>query len=68
MCVHTCPLPGSLQSLRLRLKDLVRDMLMGCLREGPRREARPAGWEVEEVGLEPVFRWSFSAFRSSTVD
>lgn len=43
-------------------------MLMGCLREGPRREARPAGWEVEEVGLEPVFRWSFSAFRSSTVD
>ena len=44
--------PGSLQSLRLRLKDLVRDRLIGCFSEGPTREARPEGWEVEEVGPE----------------
>jgi hypothetical protein len=68
-------LPGSLQSFRLRLKDLVRDKLIGCLDEGPRREANPEGWEVEVVGPEPgswrtlpVFKWSFSAFRFSTVD
>lgn len=46
---------------------MVRDMLIGCLSEGPRREARPEGWEVEEVGPEPVFKWSFSTFRFSTV-
>ncbi len=70
-----CLLPGSLQSFRLRLKDLVRDMLIGCLSEGPKREDRPEGWEVEEVGPEPgrwdwlpIFKWSFSAFRVSTVD
>lgn len=68
-------LPGSLQSFRLRLKDLVRDILIGCLSEGPRREESPEGCEVEEVGPEPgrvsvlpVFKWSFSAFRFSTVD
>ena len=70
-----CLLPGSLQSLRLRLKDLVRDKLIGCRDEGPRREANPEGWEVEVVGPEPgsgtalpVFNWSFSAFKFSTVD
>lgn len=46
-------LPGSLQSFRLRLKDLVRDMLIGCLREGPRSEASPKGCDVDEVGPEP---------------
>lgn len=50
-------LPGSLQSFRLRLKDLVRDILIGCLSDGPRREDRPDGWEVEEVGPEEL-RWS----------
>lgn len=30
----------------------MRDMLIGCLREGPRRDARPEGWDVEEVGPE----------------
>lgn len=70
-----CFLLGSLQSFRLRLKDLVKDMLIDCLGEGPRREASPEGWEVEEVGPEtgickglPVFSWSFSALRFSTVD
>lgn len=48
-----CVSPGSLQSLRLRLKDLVRDMLMGCLSEGPSSEARPEGCEVDEVGPMP---------------
>lgn len=47
-------LPESLQSFRLRLKDLVRVMLIGCLREGPRSEARPEGCDVDEVGPEPV--------------
>lgn len=63
-------LPGSLQSFKLRLNDLVRDILMGCLSDGPRREDRPEGWDVEELGPEllPVFRWSFSAFRFSTMD
>ena len=68
-------LPGSLQSLRLRLKDLARDILIGCFSDVPRREDRPDGWEVEEVGPQvlrwswlPVFKWSFSAFRFSTVD
>lgn len=46
-------LPESLQSFRLRLKDLVRDMLIGCLSEGPRREARPEGCDVDKVGPEP---------------
>lgn len=50
-------LPGSLQSFRLRLKDLVRDILIGCLSDGPRREDRPEGWEVEDVGPEAL-RWS----------
>lgn len=53
MKFYVCLLPGSLQSFRLRLKDLVRDILIGCLNEGPRREARPEGWEVEDVGPEP---------------
>lgn len=53
MRFYVCLLPGSLQSFRLRLKDLVRDILIGCLGEGPRREARLEGWEVEEVGPEP---------------
>lgn len=62
-----------MQSFRLRLKDLVRDMLIGCLSDGPRREDRPEGWDVEEVGPEewscvPVFKWSFSVLRFSTVD
>lgn len=66
-------LPGSLQSFRLRLNDLVRDILMGCLSDGPSREDRPEGWDVEELGPEagrlfPVFKWSFSAFRFSTID
>lgn len=66
-------LPGSLQSFKLRLKDLVRDILMGCLSDGPRREDRPEGCDVEELGPEagrlfPVFKWSFSAFRFSTID
>lgn len=52
---------------------MVRDILMGCLSDGPRREDRPEGWDVEELGPEagrlfPVFRWSFSAFRFSTMD
>lgn len=46
---------------------------MGCLSDGPRREDRPEGWDVEELGPEPgrlfpVFKWSFSAFRFSTID
>lgn len=49
--------PGFLQSFRLRLKDLVRDILIGCLSDGPRREDRPEGWEVEDVGPEAL-RWS----------
>lgn len=66
-------LPGSLQSFKLRLNDLVRDMLTGCLSDGPRREDRPEGCDVEELGPElgrlfPVFKWSFSAFRFSTMD
>lgn len=66
-------LPGSLLSFKLRLNDLVRDIVMGCLSDGPRREDRPEGWDVEELGPEagtlfPVFKWSFSAFRFSTID
>lgn len=68
-----CHLPGPLQSFKLRLKDLVRDM--GCLSEVPKKEANPEGCEVDEVGPQPIewtwlpiFRWSFSVFRLSTVD
>lgn len=62
-----------MESFKLRLNDLVSDIFMGCLSDGPRREDRPEGWDVEALGPEagrlfPVFKWSFSAFRFSTID
>lgn len=50
-------LPGSLQSLRLRLKDLVRDIPIGWRTLGPSREDKPEGCEVEEVGPQ-AFGWN----------
>lgn len=62
--------------MRLRLKDLVR-LMGGLLWLEFRRLARPDGWEVEveggpqgrtrDDGALPVFSWSFSAFRFSTI-
>ena len=75
VCAYVYDLPGSLLSFKLRLKDLVRDMLIGCLVEDPIREANPEGWEVDMGGPDvgrgagpPVFSWSFSAFKFCTVD
>lgn len=48
------------------LKVLVRDMATDWRGEAVPSDARPEDWEVEVEGP-PVFNWSFSAFRFSTV-
>lgn len=68
-CFPSSP-PGSLHSLRLRLKDLVRDMFMDLWGDEPSNDDRPEGCDVDMDGPvmgDPVFSWSFSAFRLSTV-
>lgn len=57
--------------MRLRLKDLVRDMFIDLCGDEPSNDDRPEGWDVDMDGPvtgPPVFSRSFSAFRFSTVD
>lgn len=65
--------PGTGLSLRLMLKDFVRDIVIDCRGDETRSDVRPDGWDVEVVGpglrvvTVPVLSWSFSALRFSTV-